>query len=140
RLRPWQRWRPIERATMAYGYGLSVSLLQVAHAYTVFARNGDMVSLSLLRREGQPTSVQIYTPEIARLMRSMLEAAAGPDGAKRARVQGYRVAGKTGTARKIVNGRYSKHQYRRPFFGLAPDAGPRTVLAVPIDRPSARGN
>lgn len=139
RLRPWQRWRPIERATMAYGYGLSVSLLQVAHAYTVFARNGDMVSLSLLRREGEPTSVQVYTPEIARLMRGMLEAAAGPDGAKRAQVQGYRVAGKSGTARKIVNGQYSKAKYRGSFVGLAPVSDPRIVVAVSIDEPSAGG-
>lgn len=139
RLRPWQRWRPIERATMAYGYGLSVSLLQVAHAYTVFARNGDMVSLSLLRREGEPTSVQVYTPEIARLMRGMLEAAAGPDGAKRAQVQGYRVAGKSGTARKIVNGQYSKTKYRGSFVGLAPVSDPRIVVAVSIDEPSAGG-
>ena len=139
RLRPWQRWRPIERATMAYGYGLSVSLLQVAHAYTVFARNGDMVSLSLMRREGQPTSVQVYTPEIAHLMRGMLEAAAGPDGAKLARVQGYRVAGKSGTARKIINGQYSRTKYRGSFVGLAPVSDPRIVVAVSIDEPSAGG-
>src|SRR3546814_7105588 len=64
RLRPWERWRPIERATMAYGYGLSVSLLQIAHAYTAFARNGDMVSMTLLTREGKPTSVQVYSPHV----------------------------------------------------------------------------
>lgn len=139
RLRPWQRWRPIERATMAYGYGLSVSLIQVAHAYTAFARNGDMVSLSLLRREGQPTSVQVYTPQVAQLMRGMLEAAAGPDGAKRAQVQGYRVAGKSGTARKIVNGQYSKTKYRGSFVGLAPVSDPRIVVAVSIDEPSTGG-
>ncbi|WP_066458225.1 peptidoglycan D,D-transpeptidase FtsI family protein [Castellaniella caeni] len=139
RLRPWQRWRPIERATMAYGYGLSVSLIQVAHAYTAFARNGDMVSLSLLRREGQPTSVQVYSPKVALLMRGMLEAAAGPDGAKLAQVQGYRVAGKSGTARKIVNGQYSKTKYRGSFVGLAPVSDPRIVVAVSIDEPSAGG-
>ncbi|MGB6008024.1 peptidoglycan D,D-transpeptidase FtsI family protein [Castellaniella sp.] len=139
RLRPWQRWRPIERATMAYGYGLSVSLIQVAHAYTAFARNGDMVSLSLLRREGQPTSVQVYSPQVTQLMRGMLEAAAGPDGARRAQVQGYRVAGKSGTARKIVNGQYSKTKYRGSFVGLAPVSDPRVVVAVSIDEPSAGG-
>ncbi|WP_298013411.1 penicillin-binding protein 2 [uncultured Castellaniella sp.] len=139
RLRPWQRWRPIERATMAYGYGLSVSLIQVAHAYTAFARNGDMVSLSLLRREGQPTSVQVYSPQVAQLMRGMLEAAAGPDGARKAQVQGYRVAGKSGTARKIVNGQYSKTKYRGSFVGFAPASDPRIVVAVSIDEPSAGG-
>ncbi|WP_323016973.1 penicillin-binding protein 2 [Castellaniella sp.] len=139
RLRPWQRWRPIERATMAYGYGLSVSLIQVAHAYTAFARNGDMVSLSLLRREGQPTSVQVYSPQVAQVMRGMLEAAAGPDGARKAQVQGYRVAGKSGTARKIVDGQYSKTKYRGSFVGFAPVSDPRIVVAVSIDEPSAGG-
>lgn len=135
RLRPWDRWRPIERATMAYGYGLSVSLMQLAQAYTTFARNGDMVSLSLLRRETQPTSIQVYRPEVAQAVRSMLEAAAGPDGAKLAQVQGYRVAGKSGTARKIVNGKYSKSNYRSSFVGFAPVSNPRVVVAVTIDEP-----
>lgn len=138
RLRPWERWRPIERATMAYGYGLSVSLLQVAHAYTAFARNGDMVSLSLVRREGKPTSVQVYSPRVAAQVRSMLEAAAGPDGAKLAQVNGYRVAGKSGTARKIVNGQYSKSLYRSSFVGLAPVSDPRIVVAISIDEPHSK--
>lgn len=139
KLRPWERWRPIERATMAYGYGLSVSLLQIAHAYTAFARNGDMVSLTLLKRQGKPTSVQAYTPEVAGTIRAMLEAAAGPDGAKLAQVQGYRVAGKSGTARKIVNGRYSTSQYRSSFVGFAPVSNPRIVVAVTLDEPQAGG-
>lgn len=139
RLRPWERWRPIERATMAYGYGLSTSLLQIAHAYTAFARNGDMVSLTLLKRQGKPTSVQVYTPQVAGLIRAMLEAAAGPDGAKLAQVQGYRVAGKSGTARKIVNGHYSTSQYRSSFVGFAPVSNPRIVVAVTLDEPQAGG-
>lgn len=138
RLRPWERWRPIERATMAYGYGLSVSLLQIAHAYTVFARNGDMVSLTLLKREGKATSVQIYPPQIAGLIRAMLEAAAGPEGARQ-KVPGYRVAGKSGTARQIVNGHYSKTQYRGSFVGFGPVSNPRVVVAVSIDEPHAGG-
>lgn len=137
RLRPWERWRPIEKATMAYGYGLSVSLLQMARAYTVFARDGDMVSLSLLRRNGEPTSVQVYPPAVARAVRGMLEAAAGPDGAKAAQVQGYRVAGKSGTARKIVDGKYSTNRYRSSFVGFAPVSNPRIVVAVSIDEPDA---
>ncbi|WP_397475910.1 peptidoglycan D,D-transpeptidase FtsI family protein [Pusillimonas sp.] len=135
KLRPWERWRPIERATMAYGYGLSASLLQIAHAFTVFARDGDMVSLTLLKREGRPTSVQVYKPEDAALVRSMLEAAAGPDGAKLAQVQGYRVAGKSGTARKIVDGKYSTSKYRSSFVGFAPVSDPRIVVAVTLDEP-----
>jgi len=135
KLRPWERWRPIERATMAYGYGLSASLLQIAHAYTVFARDGDMVSLTLLKREDKPTSVQVYKSEDAALVRSMLEAAAGPDGARLAQVQGYRVAGKSGTARKIVDGRYSTSKYRSSFVGFAPVSDPRIVVAVTLDEP-----
>ncbi|QHS35374.1 penicillin-binding protein 2 [Alcaligenes faecalis] len=135
RLRPWERWRPIERATMSYGYGLSVSLLQIAHAYTAFARNGDMVSMTLLKRDGKPASVQVYTPKVAAEVRAMLEAAAGPAGARLAQVQGYRVAGKSGTARKIVDGRYSKSLYRGSFVGFAPVSDPRIVVAVTIDEP-----
>ncbi|NYT38751.1 penicillin-binding protein 2 [Allopusillimonas soli] len=139
RLRPWDRWRPIERATMAYGYGLSVSLMQIAHAYTAFARNGDMVSLSLLKREGKPTSVQVYSPKVAGQIRAMLEAAVGPEGNRRAEVQGYRVAGKSGTARKIVDGKYSRELYRGSFVGFAPVSNPRIVVAVTIDEPHTNG-
>ncbi|MBV6306722.1 penicillin-binding protein 2 [Candidimonas humi] len=138
RLRPWERWRPIERATMAYGYGLSVSLLQIAHAYTVFARNGDMVSLTLLKRKGKAASVQIFSPRIAGLIRAMLEAAAGPEGA-RVKVPGYRVAGKSGTARQIVNGHYSRTQYRGSYVGFGPVSDPRVVVAISIDEPHAGG-
>jgi len=134
-LRPWERWRPIERATMAYGYGISVSLLQIAQAYTTFARDGDMVSLSFVRREGQPASVPVYSPDVASVVRQMLEAAAGPDGATLAQVQGYRVAGKSGTARKFLNGKYSKTLYRSSFAGFAPVSDPRIVVAITIDEP-----
>ena len=137
RLRPHERWRLIEKATMSYGYGLSVSLLQVARAYTVFAREGDMVGLSLVKREGQPTTTQIYPPEVAQKIRVWLEAAAGPEGAKAAQVQGYRVAGKSGTARKIVDGKYSTSRYRGSFVGFAPVSNPRIVVAVTIDEPQA---
>lgn len=104
---------PIERATMAYGYGLSVSLLQMAHAYTALARNGDMISLSLVKNRANPTSIQIYKPETARAVRQMLEDAAGSEGTKiQGKVMGYRIGGKSGTARKIIDGRYSRKDYR----------------------------
>ena len=138
RLRPWDRWRLIEKATMAYGYGLSVSLLQAAHAYTVFARDGDMVSLSLVKRDSAPTSVRIYSSKTAALIRSMLEAAAGPKGSNIV-VPGYRVAGKSGTARKIVDGRYSTQLYRSQFVGFAPVSNPRIVVAVSVDSPKVGG-
>ncbi len=137
RLRPHERWRLIEKATMSYGYGLSVSLLQMARAYTVFARDGDMVGLTLVKRDDQPTTTQIYPPEVVQKIRLWLEAAAGPEGAKAAQVQGYRVAGKSGTARKIVDGKYSTSRYRGSFVGFAPVSDPRIVVAVTIDEPQA---
>ncbi len=138
KLRPWERWRPIERATMSYGYGLSASLIQIAHAYTAFARNGDMVALTLLRRQGKAVSHQVFSPQVAKDVRAMLEAAAGPEGAKLAQVQGYRVAGKSGTARKIVNGKYSTSLYRSSFVGFAPVSNPRIVVAISIDEPKSK--
>jgi len=137
RLRPWERWRPIEQATMAYGYGISASLLQVAKAYTAFARDGEMVNLTLIKRKDQPATIPVYPQAIAQKMRAMLEASAGPDGAKLAQVQGYRVAGKSGTARKIVKGEYSQKLYRSSFVGFGPVSNPRVVIAVSIDEPLA---
>jgi cell division protein FtsI (penicillin-binding protein 3) len=137
RLRPWERWRLIEKATMAYGYGISTSLLQVARAYTAFARDGDMVNLTMIKRDDLPATVRVYPSAIAGEIRSMLEGAAGPDGAKLAQVSGYRVAGKSGTARKIVNGVYSTKFYRGSFVGFAPVSDPRIVVAVSINEPTA---
>lgn len=137
RLRPWERWRLIEKATMSYGYGLSVSLLQMARAYTAFARDGDIVGLTLVKRDAPLATTRVYPPEVARRVRLMLEASAGPDGAKAAQVQGYRVAGKSGTARKIVDGRYSTSRYRGSFVGFAPVSDPRIVVAVTIDEPGS---
>lgn len=136
RLRPWERWRPIEKATMSYGYGLSTSLLQLARAYTAFARDGDMVNLTLIKRHNNPATVPVYPPNIAKTIREMLEASTGPEGAKLAQVQGYRVAGKSGTARKWVNGEYSKKYYRSSFVGFGPVSDPRVVVALTIDEPS----
>jgi cell division protein FtsI (penicillin-binding protein 3) len=139
RLRPFERWRPIEKATMAYGYGLSVSLVQLVHAYTAFARNGDTVPLTFMKLLLPPTATQVYRPEIARLVRGMLEEAAGVDGSTLAQVTGYRVAGKSGTARKIVNGAYSTSKYVGSFVGLAPVSNPRIIVAVMLDEPSSGG-
>jgi cell division protein FtsI (penicillin-binding protein 3) len=135
RLRPAASWRPIEQATIGYGYGLSVSLLQLARAYTVFARDGDVVPLSLLKLDAPPLSIPVLRPETAAAMRGMLEMAVGPGGtAPRARIDSYRVAGKTGTARKIRNGRYVS-EYVASFAGFAPASNPRLVIAVMIDEP-----
>jgi cell division protein FtsI (penicillin-binding protein 3) len=137
RLRPASSWRPIEQATIAYGYGVSVSLLQLARAYTVFARDGDLVPLSLLKIDAPPASIPVLRPETAAAMRSMLEMAVGNGGtAPRARIEGYRVAGKTGTSRKLRNGRYVS-EYVASFAGFAPVSKPRVVVAVMIDEPDA---
>jgi cell division protein FtsI (penicillin-binding protein 3) len=135
RLRPHKAWRPIEQATIAYGYGVSVSLLQLARAYTVFARDGDVVPVSLMKVDQPPAGVQVLSPETARSMRRMLEMAVSNEGtAPQARIAGYRVAGKTGTARKLRNGQYV-NAYVASFAGFAPVSDPRVVIAVMIDEP-----
>ena len=138
RLRPWKTWLPIEQATMSYGYGISVSLMQLVRSYMVFAREGDLIPLTLLRQESVPVaSTQVFTQQTAREMRAMLEMAAQPGGtALQAQIPGYRVAGKTGTAHKIEGGQYAK-KYASSFVGFAPVSDPRLVIAVMIDEPTA---
>ena len=138
RLRPWKSWRPIEQATMSYGHGIAVSLIQLAHAYTVFARDGELIPLSLVRMDDAPVrGVRIFSPQTMGEVRSMLEMAVQPEGtAPKARVPGYRVGGKTGTAYKVEGGVYAK-KYVASFVGIAPIGDPRLVVAVMIDEPSA---
>lgn len=145
RLRPYKRWRPIEQATMAYGYGLSTSLLQIAQVYTAYAGDGTIHPVSLLKASADPQSVdahrghRVTTPATAAAIRSMLEMAVGQGGTGRAaRVDGYRVGGKTGTARKQVGASYVKGKYRALFAGMAPMSNPRLIIAVMIDEPAAR--
>jgi cell division protein FtsI (penicillin-binding protein 3) len=138
KLRAYKSWRPIEQATMSYGHGISVSLLQLARAYTIFARDGELMPLSLLRIDAPLAGRQVITPDTARKLRAMLELAVQPGGtAPKARVMGYRVAGKTGTAHKEENGGYAAHKYVASFVGLAPASDPRLVIAVMLDEPSA---
>ncbi len=136
RLRPYKTWRPIEQATMSYGYGLSVSLFQLAHAYTVFARDGELVPVTLLKSQAQAAGVRILDPNNAQSVRQMLFMAAGPGGtAPKAQTIGYSVGGKTGTARKQEGKGYAEGKYRGFFVGLAPVDKPRIVVAVMIDEP-----
>jgi len=136
KLRPYQSWRPIEQATMSYGHGLSVSLLQLARAYTVFADDGELKPVSLLKLDEPAVGVQVFSPETAQAVRGMLETVTQPGGtAPRAQVVGYRVAGKTGTAHKLVNGEYAPNLYVASFVGMAPASNPRLVIAVMIDQP-----
>jgi cell division protein FtsI (penicillin-binding protein 3) len=137
RLRPWKRWRPIEQATMSYGHGISVTLIQLARAYQAFARDGDLLPLSLMRAEGAPTvGARVFSQQTAREVRTMLEMAVQPGGtAPKAQVPGYRVAGKTGTAHKLEGGSYA-NKYVSSFVGFAPASDPRLIVAVMIDEPS----
>lgn len=136
-LRPAKTWKPIEQATMAYGHGISATLVQMARAYLAFARDGELLPLSLTRIETAPQGVRVFSAATARAMRAMLELAAGPGGtAPKAQITGYRVAGKTGTAHKLEGGRYA-NKYVSSFVGLAPASNPRLVVAVMIDEPAA---
>ncbi|WP_265947599.1 peptidoglycan D,D-transpeptidase FtsI family protein [Dechloromonas sp. A34] len=137
RLRPWKNWRPIEQATMSYGHGIAVSLVQLARAYTVFAHDGELMPLSLIRLEDAPVrGVRVFSPQTSREVRAMLEMAVQPEGtAPKARVPGYRVGGKTGTAYKIEGGVYAR-KYIASFVGIAPISDPRLVVAVMIDEPT----
>ena len=135
-LRPWAQWRPIEQATMAYGHGISVSLLQVARAYTVFTNDGHLLPLSLLRRDAQPIGKRLVTRESAAEVTLMMEMATMAGGtAPRAHVPGYRVAGKTGTAHKPEDGGYAEKKYVSSFVGFGPVSHPRFIVAVMLDEP-----
>jgi cell division protein FtsI (penicillin-binding protein 3) len=137
KLRPYKSWRPIEQATMSYGYGLSASLFQMARSYTVFAHEGEVVDATMLKREQAARGVRVFTPETARTMRHMLQMAAGPGGtAPKAQTVGYSVGGKSGTARKQAGKGYASDKYRAWFTGMAPIDNPRIIVAVMIDEPS----
>ncbi len=138
RLRNYRNWRPIEQATMAYGMGISVSLVQLARAYSVFARDGELVPLTLVKTGADVSGEKLLSTGTARAVRAMLELAVQPGGTgPRARIMGWRVAGKTGTAHKQENGRYAADKYLASFVGLAPASAPRLVIAVMIDEPAA---
>ncbi|MEY4763610.1 MAG: hypothetical protein RI907_283 [Pseudomonadota bacterium] len=164
RLRPYKSWRRIEQVTMSYGYGLSASLFQLAHAYTIFARDGELIPVTLLKRDDaapaqakliqasananamavpsdiEPTAahgVRVISPETAREVRHMLNLVSLAGGtAPKAQTPGYSVGGKTGTAHKQEGKGYSGNKYRAWFVGIAPISKPRIVVAVMVDEPS----
>ncbi|HEU4351479.1 MAG TPA: penicillin-binding protein 2 [Burkholderiales bacterium] len=138
RLRHYKTWRPVEQATLGYGMGISLSLAQLARAYTVFARDGELVPLTLVKTGAAVSGEKVLSAEAARAVRAMLEQAVQPSATgPRARIMGWRVAGKTGTAHKQENGAYAPDKYLSSFVGLAPVSAPRLVVAVMIDEPSA---
>ena len=137
-LRPFQQWRPIEQATLSYGHGISVSLLQLARAYTVFATDGQLQAVTLVRQDQRPESKRVISRATALAVRSMLELVVQAGGtAPRARIPGYRVAGKTGTAHKLDGRGYAADRYVSSFVGMAPASNPRLLVAVMVDEPSA---
>ena len=137
RLRPYKTWRPIEQATMSYGYGLSASLFQLAQSYTVFARDGELVPVTLLKTDQPATGVRVFSEKNAQAVRHMLAMATGTGGtAVKAQTIGYSVGGKTGTARKQEGKGYAEKKYRSWFVGLAPVEKPRIVVAVMVDEPN----
>jgi cell division protein FtsI (penicillin-binding protein 3) len=136
RLRPYKNWRPIEQATMSYGYGLSTSLFQLVQAYTLFAHDGQVMPLSLLEQDVARAAAPVIKPQVARRMRDMLLLATSAQGtAPKAQTEGYTVGGKTGTARKLEGKTYSTSKYRGVFVGLSPVANPRLIVGVMIDNP-----
>ncbi|MGY8903751.1 MAG: peptidoglycan D,D-transpeptidase FtsI family protein [Burkholderiales bacterium] len=137
RLRAYKTWRPIEQATMSYGYGLSSSLFQLARAYSVFAHDGEQLPVSLLKSSTPALGVRVMDAQHAIAVRHMLHMAAGPGGTgPKAQVLGYSVGGKTGTAHKQEGKGYADKKYRGFFVGMAPIDQPRVVVAVMIDEPS----
>ncbi|HQT80694.1 MAG: cell division protein [Ferrovum sp. 37-45-19] len=135
KVRPYKTWRPIEQATMAYGNGISVSLTQLAQAYTVFANHGVLKPLSIIKVNGETVGRRVFSQKTADEVKSMLEMVVQPGGtAIEAQVKGYRVAGKTGTAHKVSGRHYGNH-YIASFVGFAPASNPRYIIGVMIDDP-----
>jgi cell division protein FtsI (penicillin-binding protein 3) len=138
RLRPYKTWRPIEQATMAYGHGISVNLVQLARAYTIFATDGELKPVSLLKTTDEVTGQRVISEKTALAVRRMMEKAVLPGGtAPKAQVLGYSVGGKSGTAYKQEGASYATKKYRAWFVGMAPIAHPRIIVAVMVDEPSA---
>jgi cell division protein FtsI (penicillin-binding protein 3) len=137
-LRSAENWKTIEQATISYGHGVSVSLLQLARAYTVFARKGMLVPVTFERRSQKVEGSRVISSTTSRAVLAMLEKVTHEGGTgTKAAIPGYRVAGKTGTAHKLVGGQYARDKYRSSFVGLAPASNPRLIVAVVVDEPSA---
>lgn len=137
RLRPGKTWRPVEQVTISYGHGVTVSLMQMVRAYTALARNGDVIDLTLFKRDPNEKlqGTQVFKPETARRMRAMMMATVKKGGtASNVNVAGYSVAGKTGTANKVKNGQYTRDVVAS-FVGIVPATQPRFIVAVMVDEP-----
>ena len=139
-LHNWKKWRPFNQATMSFGYGLQVSLLQLARSYTIFTADGRMLPVSFEKQLTAPKGEQVIKPETARTVRNLMMSVTEPGGTGTAgAVPGFHVAAKTGTARKLVNGRYADNKHLASFVGFAPAENPRVIVAVAVDEPSTNG-
>lgn len=137
-VRDYKTWRPIEQATMSYGHGISVTLLQLAKAYTVFANDGKIMPVSLMKLNQVPTGERVFSSQVASDVKDMLELVVQPGGTgMKAQVAGYRIGGKTGTAHKLGENGYEKDKYVGSFVGLAPASNPKIIMAVMIDEPTS---
>jgi len=134
------RWTRVDQASLAFGYGISITSLQLARAYAALANDGVLVPLSLRKLDAAPTGARVVSRKTARLVRSMLEGVVAPGGTgTAARVPFYRVAGKTGTVHKFINGTYSEDHYLALFAGYAPASHPRLAMVVTVDDPTSQG-
>ncbi|HGL9713931.1 TPA: peptidoglycan D,D-transpeptidase FtsI family protein [Neisseria gonorrhoeae] len=139
-LRSWRRWQKIEQATMSFGYGLQLSLLQLARAYTALTHDGVLLPLSFEKQAVAPQGKRIFKESTAREVRNLMVSVTEPGGTGTAgAVDGFDVGAKTGTARKLVNGRYVDNKHVGTFIGFAPAKNPRVIVAVTIDEPTANG-
>lgn len=134
----WKRWYPVDQALMSYGYGISVSLFQMAHAYTIFTNNGCMLPVTFTKLDGSDKlpCTQIISPATAETVRSILASTTEEGTGKNARVADYTVAGKTGTAQVLDGAHYSNTKHIGSFVGFAPAINPRIIVAVMIDQPT----
>jgi len=137
KLRTYTSWRDIDHSRMPYGYGLSVNLLQLTQAYTIFANDGVVLKPKLYTNEEIKVGEKVISPNVSKKMRAFMQAVVEEDGGTggKAKIPGYTVAGKTGTAKKVINGQYV-NQYVASFVGMAPSINPKFILAVMIDDPS----
>nr|BAN81581.1 penicillin binding protein 2 [Neisseria gonorrhoeae] len=139
-LRSWRRWQKIEQATMSFGYGLQLSLLQLARAYTVLTHDGELLPVSFEKQAVAPKGKRVIKASTAKKVRELMVSVteAGGTGTAGA-VDGFDVGAKTGTTRKLVNGRYVDNKHVATFIGFAPAKNPRVIVAVTIEEPTANG-
>ena len=139
-VRDWRNWRPIEQATMSFGYGMQLSLLQLARAYTVLTTDGRLMPVSLEKLDAAPVGERILKPETAQAMRKIMVSVTEQGGTGRSgAVEGFNVAAKTGTAQKVIGRGYARDKHIGTFVGFAPAENPRVIVAVTIDEPRANG-